>query len=167
MEFQADIEGHIGPRVEVTDELLQECREKGQFGSLLFDLYKETGRLLTVTSAAYVGYPGDALKLQRNQAICAGLLIHISKLMTSVVKLSSGIEHGETVQALNRCIIESMVNVRYLLLKDSEAVYDKFVKNGLRPERELYNIIHANIKSRDGEQLAIEAGMLKSILIPS
>ena len=57
-----------------------------------------------------------------------------------------------------------MVNVRYLLLKDSEAVYDKFVKNSLRPERELYGIIHGNIRSRDGEQLAIESGMLKSIL---
>ena len=164
MEFHTDIENHIGPPIEVTDEIIQACREKGQFGSLLFDLYREAGGLLTVTSAAYVGYPADAVKLERNQAICAGLLVRISKLMLSVIKLSSGIEHGETVQALNRCIIESMVNVRYLLLKDSKAVYDKFVKNSLRPERELYGIIHENIKSRDGEQLAIESGMLKSIL---
>ena len=130
----------------------------------MFDLYREAGGLLTVTSAAYVGYAGDVVKLERNQAICAGLLVRISKLMLSVVKLSSGIEHGETVQALNRCIIESIVNVRYLILKDSESVYDRFVKNGLRAERELYDIIHKNIKSRDGEQLAIESGMLKSIL---
>ena len=164
MEVQADIEGHIGSPVEVTDEVLQECREKGQFGSLLFDLYKEAGGLLTVTSAAFVGYPGDAVKLERNQAICAGLLVRISKLMTSVVKLSSGIEHGETVQVLNRCIIESIVNVRYLMLKDSNEVYDRFVKNGLRPERELHDAIHENIRLRDGQRLAIEEGMLKSIL---
>ena len=164
MDSNTDIECYLGSPVEVTDEMLQVCRDKGQFGSLLFDLYKEAGGLLTVTSAAYVGYSGDAVKLERNQAICAGLLVRISKLMISVVKVSSEIEHGETVQALNRCIIESIVNVRYLLLKDSEAVYDRFVKNGLRAERELYDIIQENIKSRDGEQLAIEAGMLKSIL---
>ncbi len=164
MEFHADIENHIGPPIEVTDEMIQACWEKGQFGSLLFDLYKEAGRLLTVTSAAYVGYPGDTLILPRNQAICAGLLVRISKLMTSVVKLSSGIEHGETVQALNRCIIESLVNLRYLLLKDSDGLYDKFVKNGLRPERELYDTIIENIRERGGKRLVIEESMLQSIL---
>ena len=50
------------------------------------------------------------------------------------------------------------------MLKDSNAVYDKFVKNGLRAERELYDIIHENIESREGERLVIEQGMLKSIL---
>ena len=164
MEFHSDLEGYVGPPVEVTDEIIQACREKGVFGPLLFDLYKEAGRLLTVTSAAREGYPSGAPRLPRNQAICAGLLVRVSKLMISVVKLSSDIEHGETVQALNRCIIESIVNVRYLLLKDSEVVYDRFVKNGLRPERELYDIIHENIQSRDGKQLAVEASMLKSIL---
>ena len=164
MEFHADIEHHIGPLIEVTDETIRTCQENGQFGSLLFDLYKEAGRLLTVTSTAYVGYPEDTLKLPRNQAICAGLLVRISKLMTSVVKLSSGIEHGETVQALNRCIIDSMISVRYLMLKDSDALYDKFVKNGLRPERELYDLIHENITNRGGERLVIEESMLQSIL---
>ena len=164
MESNADMESHIGPPVDVTEEVLQACREKGQFGFLLFDLYKEAGRLLTVTGATYIGYTGGTVKLGRNQAICAGLLVRISKLMTSVVKLSSGIEHGETVQVLNRCIIESMVNVRYLLLKDSDTVYEKFVKNGLRPERELFDIIHENISLRDGERLTIEESMLKSIL---
>ena len=164
MEFHSDIESHVGPPVEVTDEIIQTCREEGAFGPLLFELYKEAGRLLTVTSAARMGYHGNMLKLPRDQAICAGLLVRISKLMTSVVKLSLGIEHGETVQVLNRCIVESIVNVRYLLLKDSEEVYDKFVKNGLRPERELYDIIHDDIQSRGGKQLAIEASMLKSIL---
>ena len=152
-EFHTNIENHIGPPIEITDEMIQACRERGQFGALLFDLYRETGGVLTVTSAAYVGYPGNTIKLQRNQAICVGLLVRISKYMLSVVKLSSNIEHGETVQALNRCIIESIVNVRYLLLKDSETVYDRFVKNGLRAERELYDIIHENIESRTANNL--------------
>lgn len=164
MEPNADVESHIGPTVEVTDELLQKCREKGQFGSLWFDLYKEAGNLLTVVSAAQVSYDGNALKLERNQAICVGLLVRQSKLMLSVVKLSSGIEHGETVQVLNRCIVESVVNVRYLLLKDSEEVYDRFVKGSFKPERELYDLIHENIRLRDGERLVIEESMLRSIL---
>ena len=164
MEFNTDMESHIGPPVDVTEEVLQACREKGQFLFLWVDLYKETGRLLTITSAARIGYTGDTVILERNQAICAGLLLRITKLMTSVVKLSSDIEHGEAVEVLNRCIIESIINVRYLLLKDSDTVYDKFVKNNLRPERELYDSISENISLRDGKRLAIEESMLESIL---
>ena len=100
--------------------------------SMAFDLYKEARQICSpVVSAAHVSYDGNALRLERNQAICVGLLVRQSKLMLSVVKLSSGIEHGETVQVLNRCIVESVVNVRYLLLKDSEEVYDRFVKSQL------------------------------------
>ena len=39
-----NIEELAGPPVEVTQELLEECRQKGQFGALVFDLYKEAGR---------------------------------------------------------------------------------------------------------------------------
>ena len=65
---------------------------------------------------------------------------------------------------MNRCIIDSMISARYLLLKDSDTVYDRFVKNGLRPERELYDAIQENIEIRGGERLVIEESMLKSIL---
>ena len=153
----------VEPPVEITEEMLEACRAKDQFGALVYELYKETGSLVCVSSAAFVGDKGDTIKFDRNQAICAGLLIRVSKLMTSVVKLSADIEHGETVQALNRCIIESAVNLRYLLLKDNDEIYDKFVKNALVAERELYDMIQGNIKARNGALLAIEHSMLESI----
>ena len=144
--------------------MLEDCRAKGQFGSLVFELYREAGGLISSISASYLGNAGDTVRFDRNQAICVGLLVRISKLMLSVVKLSSDIEHGETVEALNRCIIESSVNLKYLLLKDCDEVYDQFVKNGLRAERELHDIIHQNIECRGRKQLAIEKSMLKSIM---
>ncbi len=104
------------------------------------------------------------MKLDRNQAICVGLLVRISKYMLSVVKLSADIEHGEAVEALNRCIIESAVNLQYLLLKDEGAIYDRFVKNSLVAEREFYDMIQENVQSRGGDQLIIEQSMLKSIM---
>ena len=90
-------------------------------------------------------------------------MVRISKLMFSVVKLTADIEHGETVEILNRCIIESVINLRYLLLKDDDNVYDRFVKNSLVAERELRDMIQGNVKARGGETLAIEASMLRSI----
>ena len=78
--------------------------------------------------------------------------------------MCSDVEHGESVQALNRCIIESAVNLRYLLNKDDTAVYDRFVNNSLAGERELYDFIQENIKARDGEEFLVEQSMLKSIM---
>lgn len=164
MEYIDKIEEMVGPPVEVTEEAIERCRANDQFGALVFELYKEAGRLVCASSCAFFGYDGAEIKLDRNRAICAGLLVRISKLMASVVKLSSGIEHGETVQVLNRCIIESMVNIRYLLLKDDEEVFERFIKNDLRAERELYDDIRENIASRGGEQLAVEQSMMESIL---
>ena len=65
--------------------------------------------------------------------------------------------------ALNRCIIESTVNLRYLLLKDEDEVYDRFVTSSLVAERELYDMIQGNIEAKDGEKLVVERGMLESI----
>ena len=163
MELYDEVGSLVGPPVEVTEEMLEACRANDQFGALVYELYKEAVGLVCVSSAVHFGDTADAIKLNRNQAICAGLLVRIVKYMASVVKLSANVEHGETVQALNRCIIESAVNLRYLLLKNEDEVYDRFVKNGLVAERELYDIIQGNIKARGGEQLAIEQGMLNSI----
>ena len=127
IELNDELRRLVGPPVEVAEEVIETCRTNEQFGALVYELYKEAGSLVCVTSAAYFGDKGDAIKFDRNQAICVGLLVRISKLMVSVVKLSADIEHWDTVMALNRCIIESTVNLRYLLFKDDDRVYDGFV----------------------------------------
>ena len=158
-----DIEGLLGPPVEVTEQLLEECRVKGQFGPLLFDLYKEAAGLVCLSSAAFISHNGNTLKFGRNQAICSGLLVRMSKLMLSVAKLSADIEHGETVEILNRCILESAVNLMYLVKEGDDQVYGRFVKGGLLAEREIYDSIQGNIEARDGKILGIEESMLRSI----
>ena len=51
----------------------------------------------------------------------------------------------------------------YLLHKDDENVYDRFVKGSLLAERELSDMIHGSIEARGGEILGIEQNMLRSI----
>ncbi len=159
-----DLDALVGPPVGVTEEMLTACRASDQFGPLVFELYKEAASLVCVSSAVHFGNAEDSIKLERNQAICAGLLVRISKYMASIAKLSADNEHGETIQALNRCIIESAVNLRYLVLKNEEEVYDRFVNYSLVAERELYDFIQANISASAGQQLHIEQNMLSSII---
>lgn len=155
----------VGPPVEVTDELLSSCRTDNQFGPLAFELYKEAATLIRFICMHHLATEPYVPQLNRNQAICVGLLVRISKLIISVIKLSADTEHGETVKILNRCIVESAVNLRYLLLKKGEPrIFDRFVESSLRPEVELYDFIKANVKKNNGRKLAIEDRMIKSIL---
>ena len=162
-ELDDEINELIGPPVSVDSELLAECRERNEFGGLSFDLYQEAAKLVWVTCSTYYSNNGEEIHLTRNNAVCAGLLSRISRIMLSVLKLSSGSEHGETIQILQRCILESSVDLQYLLAKDEDTVYERFIRTGLKGERELYDIIQANIKEKNGQVLEIEQGMLQSI----
>jgi hypothetical protein len=130
---------------------------------LAFELYKETfcivnlaSHLLDEQAAANGGW-------LRNQAICAALLVRICKYMVVVTQLSAGGNRAEVVLALNRSILETAVNLEFLVTTKDDTYFDKFVTQGLGPERELYDTIQARITERQGEIQAIETRMLNSI----
>jgi hypothetical protein len=78
---------------------------------LAFELYKEA---VSVVNLASHLLDDDAAKnggWPRNQAICAGLLVRITKFMTVVTQLSAGRNRAEVVTALNRSILETAVNL--------------------------------------------------------
>ena len=145
---------------EVTEEVLRKCSEEPHFTELAFNLYRETGRVLSVCAYSYMGQPGSKVTLKLQQAICAGLLIRIVKFMVAVVQVGDQADRGEVILALNRCITESAVNLRFLVLKNG---YEEFIKSGLSVERELHDLIVADIEARGGSVLPIETRMLESI----
>ena len=161
-QLQGELDEFLESPVPVDDAVIQACLERNKFGGLSFALCREAAATVWVTCNAYYE-EGRGPAISRNQAICIGLLSRISKLMVSVLKLSSGQEHGETVEILNRCILESSVDLQYLLMKDDEAIFQRFVKSGLKSERDLYDIIQENIRNRNGQELGIERDMLLSI----
>ena len=150
--------------VPVTDAILKECVAKKSFSPLAVELYKETLAVLSVSSHAYIGSSSQEAVLQRDQAICAGLLVRIMKLMTAVANLvSQDPDRADVVFALNRSITESATNLRFLVIKDEDRFFDQFVRFSLAPERRLYDLIEENIAERGGEMLPIERRMLSSI----
>lgn len=156
-----EIENNLMPRVEIAGIVDETSIEK--VNEVVFELYKEA--LSVVNLAAHL--LDDAANAKggwsRNQAICAGLMIRISKFMLVVTQLSAKRDRADVVFALNRSILESAVNLEFLVTKNDDAVFDQFVKCSLGPERELYDIIQANIAERGGELLPIEKRMLDSI----
>jgi hypothetical protein len=83
--------------------------------------------------------------------------------MVVVTQLSAGGNRAEVVSALNRSILETAVNLEFLVTTEDDAYFDRFVTHGLGPERELYDTIQANIVERRGEIKPIENRMLASI----
>ena len=161
-EMESFIAERAGPRVEVSEGVIEACRDAGAFGGLIFELVKETVGVMDAVSV-YGSVAGGRVLMDRSRAVCTGLVVRMGKLLMSAVKLSSAEEHGETVGILSRCVIESSIDLRFLLRKNSDELYERFVKVGLRGERNLYDLIHSNIEKRNGVVLGIEARMLDSI----
>lgn len=164
-EKQSPLHSMLQPAVEVSDEIMAQFTKDPQFAELAFELYKETLMVLFVILHVQVSHEKrDNFAFPRDQAICAALLCRITKFMRAVLAmLSHGDELGEVVLALSRCMAESVINLRYLIHRDDERLYNQFVKLSLSPERELYDVIHKNIEGREGEVLPIETRMLQSI----
>jgi hypothetical protein len=151
------------PAVTISD--LDARLESGKFDDLAFELFKETVSVLVVCASGYIAHSERAdVSYPRNQAICIGLLVRLVKFMRAILaQLSHGDELGEVVLALLRCLAETSISVRYLILKDDGAVFDEFVRTGLGPEGALYDLIQQNTAGRNGETLPMEERMLKSI----
>ncbi len=154
------LESMVGTPIEVTDEHLASCRAANDYFPLMRALFNEATRLLTFASAVMHAEPGY---FPRNQAICVGLLVRMSKFMVAALKLTEEHDRGEVVQALARCVMESAINLRFLLKVDSQRFYDNFVARSLGPERELVDLVNRNIKNRDGRRLVIEERMLDTV----
>lgn len=154
-----EIDEFLGEPVPVNDDLAAVNQQ--ELVGLAFNLYKEAAKFVGL--AISVGGEAEDRPLPRNQAICAGLLMRIAKFQLVITQLTAESDRGEVVHILNRCIIESAVNLQFLIGRNEQHFYDQFVLHSLGPERELYDTIQRNIEARGGERLPIEDRMLASI----
>jgi hypothetical protein len=153
----------LGPPFQIDAAALTACNTADDFTNLSFELYKEVGIVVAITASCYVGMPGNPRVLPRNQAICAGLLVRIAKFMSAIVVLTATQESREVAMALMRCIMDTAVTIRFLILRNDSAMYDEFVRRGLSPEAELFDLVQRNIAVRGGDTLPIEKRLLKTI----
>jgi len=163
MTESAPIFAGLGPPFQIDPAAIAACTTADDFTSLSFELYKEVGKMATVSANCYIGTAGDPHVMPRNQAICAGLLIRIAKFMIAIVVLTATQESREVAMALMRCIMDTVVTIRFLILRNDPVLYDEFVRRGLSPEGELFDIVQRNIAARGGEILPIERRLLKTI----
>lgn len=146
-------------RVEVSPKELAEFTDEEEFTGLSVDLMIEQGSWTCLAASLL---PGDTRKWDRDQAILGGLLVRSYKLSSAL--LDQTCQHRrETTFVLGRLAVECMINIQYLVSKDSKEIYQAYVVDSLRHEKKLMDVIRTNIEGRGGDVLPIEARMLGSI----
>ena len=156
------IEEMLGPKVDIGSIVGETSPSK--ITTLAFELYKETIRVLNLAAHILDQAASASGGLTRNQAICAGLLIRMVKFMIAVLQLTCKDDRGEVVLSLTRSIMESAFDLEFLVRANDDKHFDDFVEHSLGAERELYDLILANIAKRNNDSvLPIEQRMLRSI----
>ena len=160
---ESPIHNLLPESTEVNEAILAQCVEKRQFMPVAYPLYTETIAMLYICCSVYPVRGEGPKTFPRNQAICVGSLVRIAKLMRATAELASQGSYREIIHGLSRSIADSVVTIRFLILKDQPALFDQFVESSLGPEKEQYTYIHKKIAEHGGVIQPIEARMLDSI----
>ncbi|ALO44882.1 hypothetical protein PS2015_188 [Pseudohongiella spirulinae] len=148
---------------EFTEDMLNRCRDTGEYSPIMFEWYKYVGHLANYFACISLDSPAVREIDPIHHSILIGLLNRCSRLILSNVTLSHEGLFGETTSIIDRCIFESAIKLNWLCTNPTDDHFNRFIAEGLKTEIEFKQKIEENIRSRDGDVMAIEERMLRSI----
>jgi hypothetical protein len=141
---------------------IEKYNNEDDFMNLAVELFKEIGMITSILSHAYrMDKNIQPRNWTRNEAILGGLMIRIVKLQIGMLQQTCE-NRLELCFILMRCLIESIINLRYLIKKSKEESYQEYIEYSLRVEKKLFDEIEENVLIR-GHELPIETRMKNSI----
>lgn len=143
---------------------IEKFDSEDNFMDAYVELLKQSIELIyRVVGLKYCDIDGVPKKISKDEAVVGGNLTRLIKLNTSFLQ---NICDGklEICYIINRCIAETAINTKFLLIEGEERVKRNYIKNSLITEKELWETIITNVKDRNGDVLPIEERMQKSIL---
>jgi Family of unknown function (DUF5677) len=147
----------------VDDDALARARSEGPFAHEAVDVLKELLQSVTlVARVRRVDQEGEPRSLSRDEAILAGQMVRLAKLHQGLLEYCSP-PRMELFAFVLRGAVETAVNLRYLLKHGSPAVFDAYVHDSLRLDRQLHDRINETVKARGGAVMPMEYGLLEGI----
>lgn len=146
-----------------SDAEIERFDSEDKFMDAYVELLKQTIELIyRVVGLRYCDLEGVPKKIDKEEAVVGGNLTRLIKLNTSFLQ---NICEGklEICYIINRCIAETAINTKFLLIEGEERVKRNYIKNSLITEKELWETIITNVKDRSGDVLPIEERMQRSI----
>lgn len=128
-----------------------------------FEILKEAASWIAL--ALSIRQEGQSEEMPRDQAICAGQLVRMYKIMRLVLRQIADDHGGDHQMALSREFLESASTVAYLLDAPSDSGrFLSFLHDSLIQESQLLKTIEGQITQRGGEVWPIEERMRRSAL---
>lgn len=143
---------------------IEAFQNENEFMDAYVELLKQTIEILyKLVESGFYRSNEKPKTIDRDQAIVAGNLSRLIKLNVSFLQnLCEG--KLEICLILSRCLAETAINLKFILVNGEDRVKRNYVKNSLITEKELWETIKENIESRSGDIHHIEDRMQKSIL---
>tara|TARA_R110000737_G_scaffold103482_1_gene136739 strand:- start:49 stop:924 length:876 start_codon:yes stop_codon:yes gene_type:complete len=142
---------------------IEEYKTEDEFMFALVELYKlMIEQLYSFCNHKYQDQNGEFNTMSRMDSVIAGNVARLIKLSTSFLQnICEG--KSEICFILDRCIAETCINLKLILLNPEEKSKQDYIKYSLKTEKKLHDTITKNIESRDGIELPIEKRMKESI----
>lgn len=138
-------------------------QDEDMFMDSYVELLKSSIQLLYhIVDFKYCDEFGEPKLINKEEAVLGGNLTRLIKLNTSFLQNVCE-KKLEICHIINRCIAETSINIKYMLLESEERVKRNYIKHSLITEKELWQTILSNVKERNDEKLPIEERMQKSI----
>lgn len=148
---------------EISEELITTCKNNKNFMPIAFEWSKFIGILCIKVASIMPSSSPTTVRNKLNIAILTGLLNRCSRLFLSMIHLASANKFDETIRVISRCLMESLIKIRWLITKENDDSFKRYLRDGLYADYELRKIISSIISDRNDQTLVIEERMLNSI----
>jgi len=102
-----------------------------------FEWSKFMGVLCIRVASIYPDQSNLTLNDKLNIAIIKGLLNRSSRLLYSMIYLGSNNKFNETIGILSRCLMETLIKLRWLILKKDKNSFNRYLRDSLDSDYEL------------------------------
>jgi len=145
---------------------LRAATSEDTFAREAFECLKELVQSVVITAGIQrTDEFGDVRGLTRDEAILAGLMVRCAKLQFGLLSASAE-RHMELLNFFTRGIIETAVNLRFLLEHGTPELSEAFVIDSLKVDKRLLRQIEENVGARGGAVLPIEQRMRDGGRVP-
>lgn len=121
-----DVQGLSLPPISIDWDLVESATDRHPFDRLGWELIARAGQIgERVVDSTGLDSNGNRRPLTLDEAVVGGLFVRMTKLLRGLFDASQS-DESEVHQIVARCVVETAVNVRWLLLMNDPEEYKRF-----------------------------------------
>lgn len=144
-----------------TEEEIKKCEDSKDFRKIFFEYYIFVLEIVTVSVSIRPDSPWISKSLSTlDWGVLVWLLNRIRKTMYAQLPLMIEHKHNEVLMMLDRAILESCLNISWIIEHIDEESSKKFIANAIKKDLDLENLIQLNSLDQDRELYEVEKRLI-------